>query len=1088
MTTKNGTSGDDGLQGTTGSDTLNGLDGSDLLYGDAGDDALNGGNGIDDLEGGAGNDTLDGGADFDFASYVVATSAVTVSLAVSGPQNTGGGGTDTLIAIEGLIGSDFNDTLTGDGGNNILDGGGGRDVLHGASGNDIVQVSAAADFDAAETFDGGDGYDSLIINAGPVDLSHCTVVGLEELHTHDWRISLTADQLDQFAVVDTGDSEITITAAGIADLTAATIMTNSFRLAVGGVRLVLDQTANGYAITGSSGKDSVVTGSGDDGITLFTGDDKANAGAGNDIVDGQGGDDTLHGGDGDDQLKGSSGNDDISGDAGRDTIAGGNGDDKIDGGAGTDFLRGSAGNDIVHGGLDDDEIEGGGGSNTLYGDGGNDLLVSGGSTKAHAELFGGHGNDQLNGGSGFSVLHGDAGDDDLRGHGGKTVCKGGDGNDTLSSNGRSTRFEGGAGDDKIYLGSGIDHVLGGAGDDIVFVSDRIDAGDTIDGGKGSDGLEYAMPGTLDISTAGNLNVEGIIATGVLITAPQLSQFRFIHADTVEISGGGEARLRHMLDLPKTFILDTATGLDIRSYVGDKITINGSDGNDTVFGSDGSDEIIGAGGHDVLNGGAGDDYVWDDSSGKDTLSGGDGDDLISGTAGDIISGGAGDDQTAMGTIKGVHYDGGEGTDRISTEDGNFLHTDIAGLEEVVLNGSVLKITAGLLSSLTFVEAHDIKIAGGGTIDLSNSVLHAYQMTLSDESTTLILPETTDLNHGLTVFGQDGDDTITGGAAAETIWGGDGDNVLSGGDGDDILHAGGGINTLSGGDGNDALYVNASQVTTTPVDGGDGEDELYIPFSGDTIVLEDIPMASIEKMECFANAYCKAETLLGLHVFVGRDLHLTTGGTIDLTETLFVANNLFLNDDGTTLTLPMQSGIGSFSVTGGASKDVISGGDPLTQFYLNGGGGNDVIDQTSSKFTGFLEGGDGNDVLIGGADGDRLTGGAGIDKMTGHGGGDVFAFEPGDVGATLDTADRITDFRLAQQDLMDLSDIDADSATPGSTFTFIGNAAFGNHAGELRYEFDGPSKTYVIGDSDGDGVGDLFIRLDGNVALTADSFFL
>ena len=63
---------------------------------------------------GGGDDTLDGGGgNGDVAAYLDATAGVTVSLAISGPQNTVSAGTDTLINIEGLWGSSFNDTLTG---------------------------------------------------------------------------------------------------------------------------------------------------------------------------------------------------------------------------------------------------------------------------------------------------------------------------------------------------------------------------------------------------------------------------------------------------------------------------------------------------------------------------------------------------------------------------------------------------------------------------------------------------------------------------------------------------------------------------------------------------------------------------------------------------------------------------------------------------------------------------------------------------------------------------------------------------------------------------------------------------------------
>ncbi|MFC3440403.1 M10 family metallopeptidase C-terminal domain-containing protein [Sphingobium rhizovicinum] len=134
----------DGI-GNNRANTINGNDGSNILSGLDGNDTLNGGLGADTLNGGAGNDIMDGGAHTDGATYVDATAAVTVSLAIAGAQNTIGAGTDTLINIEKLIGSGFNDTLTGNSGNNTLDGGAGADVLTGGTGDDIYYVDNVGD-------------------------------------------------------------------------------------------------------------------------------------------------------------------------------------------------------------------------------------------------------------------------------------------------------------------------------------------------------------------------------------------------------------------------------------------------------------------------------------------------------------------------------------------------------------------------------------------------------------------------------------------------------------------------------------------------------------------------------------------------------------------------------------------------------------------------------------------------------------------------------------------------------------------------------------------------------------------------------
>jgi Ca2+-binding RTX toxin-like protein len=121
--------------------TLQGNDGNDILIGNGGSDSLVGGEGDDILAGGAGNDTLVGGANNGFgdtATYIDAGAGVTVSLAISGTQSTGGGGTDTLSNIENLTGSTYDDRLTGNGAANVLDGLSGNDSLIGGGGNDTL--------------------------------------------------------------------------------------------------------------------------------------------------------------------------------------------------------------------------------------------------------------------------------------------------------------------------------------------------------------------------------------------------------------------------------------------------------------------------------------------------------------------------------------------------------------------------------------------------------------------------------------------------------------------------------------------------------------------------------------------------------------------------------------------------------------------------------------------------------------------------------------------------------------------------------------------------------------------------------------
>ena len=81
----------------------------------------------------------------DTASYAYAAAAVNVSLATTAAQPTGGSGSDTLLSIENLAGSNFNDRLTGNDAANELAGGSGNDTLNGGLGNDTLSGGAGSD-------------------------------------------------------------------------------------------------------------------------------------------------------------------------------------------------------------------------------------------------------------------------------------------------------------------------------------------------------------------------------------------------------------------------------------------------------------------------------------------------------------------------------------------------------------------------------------------------------------------------------------------------------------------------------------------------------------------------------------------------------------------------------------------------------------------------------------------------------------------------------------------------------------------------------------------------------------------------------
>ena len=152
-----------------GQDTGTGGSAPDTLVGGSGNDTLRGGDGSDILRGGEGNDTLDGQgatANFDLIDLSDGTAGLTFTLVHSTSAtnvNLNGIdlGNDNYANMEGVIGTEFNDTLNGSSFADELRGGGGNDTLNGFGGNDILKGDAGNDL-----ITGGAGADKLTGGAG----------------------------------------------------------------------------------------------------------------------------------------------------------------------------------------------------------------------------------------------------------------------------------------------------------------------------------------------------------------------------------------------------------------------------------------------------------------------------------------------------------------------------------------------------------------------------------------------------------------------------------------------------------------------------------------------------------------------------------------------------------------------------------------------------------------------------------------------------------------------------------------------------------------------------------------------------------
>ena len=147
----------------------------EIFQGSNFDDTLLGSRLADVFIGGGGADVIDGREGQDTAMYINSASAVDINL-LTGVNQGGDAQGDVLRNIERVVGSHFNDTLTGDAGVNYLEGGLGNDVIYGGDGNDYLYgglVSSIGPFSLdgqasgpqADTLYGGNGNDTIFTAA-----------------------------------------------------------------------------------------------------------------------------------------------------------------------------------------------------------------------------------------------------------------------------------------------------------------------------------------------------------------------------------------------------------------------------------------------------------------------------------------------------------------------------------------------------------------------------------------------------------------------------------------------------------------------------------------------------------------------------------------------------------------------------------------------------------------------------------------------------------------------------------------------------------------------------------------------------------
>jgi Ca2+-binding RTX toxin-like protein len=440
-----GSGGDDSIYGGDGNDLLDGGAGDDWLYGEGGDDQIDGGEGYDRVDfgdstaavnvnfstgiatgasigtdtltsiehaigsnyndvltgsssdegffGKLGDDSIDGGDGWDYVSYGRAVAAISVNLTTG--VVTGGEGTDFLSNIEGIIGSNFGDTLIGsdnadwfrpDQVNDLHTPNytvGGDDYMDGKEGVDRVSYYAYNAAVEGGTFTGISANLStgvVIDELGNTD----TVINIEDLVGSRYNDIIVGNDVDNVLDGRGGDDELTagagndwiqagdgddsihLVSTGVwsAQYSAQNMDTNvsygtGEKVSIGGMlkhNHVLDGGLNNDILYLQDGNDAFFLDdmfggfnaasleAGQVGVGRIAGIEELRAGDGDDIIDltslvyglvdntsiyGEGGNDHLWAADGNDNIYGGDGNDSISGGAGNDVLSGGAGADKF---------------------------------------------------------------------------------------------------------------------------------------------------------------------------------------------------------------------------------------------------------------------------------------------------------------------------------------------------------------------------------------------------------------------------------------------------------------------------------------------------------------------------------------------------------------------------------------------------------------------------------------------------------------------------------------------------------------------------------------------------------------------------------------
>lgn len=605
--------------------------------------------------------------------------------------------------------------------------------------------------------------------------------------------------------------------------------------------------------------------------------------------------------------------------------------------------------------------------------------------------------------------------------------------------------------------SGSDTLAGTAGNDTftatLAAGGDINAGDTIDGGAGTDILDLNRANTtFNVSVMADANlrsIEGITMarnnTVGIFNASQFSATGIALNST--ITGGSGSTQTLTINNASNF---SGANLAFATWdVTDIVNINGTTGNDTITGTTVNDTITGGNGIDILDG----------SAGNDSIDGGAGNDFMNGGAGvDTILGNTGSDSIYM-TLDGSNdsIDGGAGD------------TDLL---------SYSTVATALTVTMTAAQAGTV-VSGAQTDTFTN--IEVIRLGSAND----------------TFNGSTGNDSVYGAGGTDSLLGGGGDDTFFVGatDGQDVIDGGTGTNTIAAAS-NSARANWATATNIQAYSGGTFTDFRVVgSAAGELMDFSAATMTNVARIDAGAGD----DTVIGT---AGADAIFGGTGGNDLLQG-GGGNDTFLVD--------WQSGTdtiwgGTTSADAGTADTILAtsaatitwsqvhgieavNGNGFANVVIQGSALADTLDFTGVTLTGVarIDAAAGNDIVIGSAGADTIVGGQGADTMTGNGGNDTFKFASY-ANSTAAAPDHITDFNAG--DRIDLTGVDGNSLLAGvQAFHWVGSAAFlANDAGALRVYDDGAGHIIVEGNLNNDTTADFKIVIDSNSYTPGSGDFL